>query len=280
MSLSSAGSKALDMSSDQLVWMARAGYASRGVVYLIIGFFALLAAIGSGEAQGSKGALEKLMSQPAGAILIVAMIIGLIGYVVWRLIQAIGDADQHGTDAKGLAIRGGLLVSALTYTALAIFAATQLGIVTGSSDSGSGGGGGGFAQTVGGFIGSQWVATGLSIIFVCVGIAHWYKALTGKFKEHFAASEDKMKIITPISTIGLCARGTVFFILAFMLFYRGLTAGEEGGSTPGMKDALKFIQELPMGDILLGAMAVGIGLFALYSFCEAIWRKVDVEEGA
>ncbi len=278
MSLTSAGSKALDMSSEQLVWMARGGYASRGVVYLIIGLFAMLAAIGSGEAQGSKGALEKLMSQPAGAILIAAMIIGLIGYVVWRLIQAIGDADRHGTDIKGLAIRGGLLVSALTYTALAIFAATQLGIVTGSSDSGSGGGGG-FAQTVAGFIGSQWVATGLSIIFVGVGIAHWYKALTGKFKDHFAASEDKMKIIAPISAIGLCARGTVFFILAFMLFYRGLTAGEEGGSTPGMKDALKFIQNLPMGDVLLGVMSIGIALFALYSFCEAVWRKVDVEEG-
>lgn len=277
MSLTSAGSKALDMSSEQLVWMARAGYASRGVVYLIIGLFALFAAIGSGEAQGSKGALEKLMSQPAGAILIVAMIIGLIGYVVWRLIQAIGDADRHGTDIKGLAIRGGLLVSALTYTALAIFAATQLGIVTGSSDSGSGGGG--FARTVAGFVGSQWVATGLSIIFLGIGIAHWYKALSGKFKDHFAASEDKMKIISPISAIGLCARGTVFFILAFLLFYRGLTAGEEGGATPGMKDALKFIQDLPMGDILLGAMAIGIGLFALYSFCEAVWRKVDVEEG-
>lgn len=263
------------MSSEQLVWMARAGYASRGVVYLIIGFFALLAAIDSGEAQGSKGALDKLMSQPAGSILIVAMIIGLVGYVLWRLIQAIGDADQHGTDAKGLAVRGGLLVSALTYTFLAIFAASQLGIFTGSSDSGSGG----VAQTVAGFIGSQWVATGLSIIFVGVGIAHWYKALKGKFKDHFAASEDKMKIITPISTIGLCARGTVFFILAFLLFYRGLTAGEDAGSTPGMKDALKFIQELPMGNALLAAMAIGIVLFALYSLCEAIWRKVDVDEG-
>ena len=275
MNVSNVGRGARHLSKDQLVWLARAGYASRGVVYLIIGVFALFAAIGSGETQGSKGALEKLMSQPAGTILIVAMIVGLIGYIVWRLIQAIGDADNHGTSVKGLIVRASLLVSAATYTTLAIFAAAQLGVLSGGGE----GSGGGVAETLAGFVGSQWVATGLSVIFVGIGIAHWYKALTGKFKKYFAASADKVAIIAPISVVGLCARGTIFWILAFMLFYRGLTAGEEGGSTPGIKDALNFIQDLPLGDVLLGVMAVGIAIFAVYSFCEAIWREVDIEEG-
>ncbi len=32
-----------------VVWLARSGYAARGVVYVIVGFFALMAALGAGD---------------------------------------------------------------------------------------------------------------------------------------------------------------------------------------------------------------------------------------
>jgi hypothetical protein len=50
--------------------MARAGYAARGFVYLIIGFFAALAAFGRSEAKDTKGALETMLSQPFGTLLV------------------------------------------------------------------------------------------------------------------------------------------------------------------------------------------------------------------
>ena len=41
-----------------LEWLARSGYAARGIVYVIIGWLALVAAFGTGGGTtGSKGAL-------------------------------------------------------------------------------------------------------------------------------------------------------------------------------------------------------------------------------
>jgi hypothetical protein len=54
-----------------LAWMARIGYAARGVVFLIVGMFALLAAVGSGtRPQGVRDALQHLFVWPLGGVLL------------------------------------------------------------------------------------------------------------------------------------------------------------------------------------------------------------------
>jgi hypothetical protein len=58
-------------SRSRLEQLARLGYAARGTVSLIVGGLALLAAFGQGgEATGSKGALQALMTQPLGEVLL------------------------------------------------------------------------------------------------------------------------------------------------------------------------------------------------------------------
>lgn len=55
------------MSSHQtLIVLARGGYAARGVLYLIIGIFALLAARDSTRPKDSHKSLEALLGQPFG----------------------------------------------------------------------------------------------------------------------------------------------------------------------------------------------------------------------
>ena len=106
-----------------LEWLARSGYAARGIVYVIIGWLALVAAVGpGGQTTGSKGALQSMLGEPFGKVLLAIIAVGLLGYVAWRATQAIRDTDHHGTDPKGLAVRGGLAVSAVTHTLLAVFA--------------------------------------------------------------------------------------------------------------------------------------------------------------
>ena len=83
--------------------IARAGYAARGVVYLIIGYFALLAAVNWGKVSGTREALETILGQPHGVALLGLAIAGLLGHAGWRLAQSLLDADHHGADLKGLA---------------------------------------------------------------------------------------------------------------------------------------------------------------------------------
>lgn len=259
--------------------LARAGYAARGLVYAIIGIFAILAAFGGGDEKDSEGALRTLLSQPFGQALVWAMIVGLVGYVIWRLLQAILDADGHGTDAKGLMVRAALLVSAFTYTTLAIYALSLLGVWSSGRDGGGGGGGGAgpVASAIAGFVGARPVSLGLAAIFCGVAIAHWRKAATRKYAERLAASDAAMRFIDPVSIAGLVARGVVFAVIAVLLFRRGFASGEDGG-TPGLESALEYVRALPLGNWLLALLGLGLVAFAAYSLAEARWRRIRSEQ--
>ncbi len=259
--------------------LARAGYAARGLVYAIIGVFAILAAFGGGDEKDSEGALRTLLGQPFGQALVWAMIVGLAGYVIWRLVQAIFDADRHGRDAKGLAVRAALLVSAFTYTTLAIYALSLLGVWSGGGGGDGGGGGAGpVASTIAGFVGARWVSLGLALIFSGVAIAHWRKAATRKYEEHFKTAEAPMALVHPVSIIGLTARGVVFAVIAVLLFSRGFASGGSA-DTPGLEAALEYVRGLPFGDWLLALLGLGLVAFAAYSAAEARWRRIELGAG-
>jgi hypothetical protein len=88
-----------------IVFLARAGYAAKGVVYLIVGFFALTAAYRGGQTMGSKDALRSILSEPYGQVLLAVVALGLAGYSLWCFVRALLDPEQEGRDAKGLAKR-------------------------------------------------------------------------------------------------------------------------------------------------------------------------------
>lgn len=256
--------------------LARAGYSARGLVYLIIGLLAVFAALGSAEKTDTKGAVEKLFEQPFGTALIWILVIGLAGYVMWRLIQSLLDTDNHGWKPKGLAVRLGLLASAATYTTLIVYSLSLLGIFGGQEE--SSGSRGPVGDRIAEIIGNDMVSLGLAIIFIGIAIAHWYKALSQKYEDHFRADHDAMRFIHPVSMTGLIARGIVFSVIALLLFYRFLSGKSESDSPPGIKDAMGFVQDLPMGNWLLVALGLGIIAFSAYSFIEAKWRRINVED--
>lgn len=262
---------ALDRHSMKL--FARSGYASRGVIYLIVGFFAVLAAFGAGQEKDTKGALRTLLEQPFGTALVWLLLVGLAGYVFWRLVQALFDTDDHGLSPKGLAVRAGLLASALTYATLGAYALSLLGVLPyGGGDERS------VADIIAGVVGTKIVLLVLTLVFAGVAIAHWYKALTRRYADHFEASERAMRLVHPVSMLGLIARGSVFAVIAVLLFYRFRTVAPSDEEPPGLGAVLDFVQGLPGGGWLLAALGAGLMLFSAYSFLEALWRRINVED--
>ncbi|MGE0766602.1 MAG: DUF1206 domain-containing protein [Hyphomicrobiaceae bacterium] len=248
--------------------LARAGYASRGLIYVVIGFFAALAAVGGGEAMGSKDALTVVLASTGGNYLAVLLAAGLVFYALWRFTQASFDLDGHGTRAKGLAIRAGMVASGVAYGTLASYAVS---LMRGADDGGSGGE---WAAALTGFVGERLVAGALAAVLVGVGIAHFMKAWRERYVRYLEADYDKMRIIHPIAKVGLCARGIVFLVPAFLL----ATRTARGGENASTKAALEFVQDLPGGWLLLSLMGVGLMAFAAYSFIQAVYRRVNIED--
>ena len=117
----------------------------------------------------------------------------------------------------------------------------------------------------------------IAVILIVVGIAHMAKALREKYARHIDASPRAMRLIHPIAKTGLIARGAVFLTLAFLFALRAWRA-DASGETPGTQEALEYVQSLPMGWLLLAATGIGLISFALYSFIQAGFRRINVED--
>jgi hypothetical protein len=251
------------LSLRSMTGLTRIGFASRGIMYLIIGYLALR----TGRTEDGSGALSYLGSGPGKALLVV-MALGFFAYAIWRLSEALIDSEGHGADGKGYAVRAGGAVSGIIHVGLGIIA-LRLGLGNG----GGGGGGGGGATQEGAATALSFPGGEVALILVAVGLAltggyQLVKAMKGDFLRHLdpqAANRDWVKWM---GRGGYAARGIVFLVMGWFFFNAGTSSsaqqaggmGEALGSLPGTLQAL---------------VAAGLFLFGLFSFVEARHRQIN-----
>jgi len=203
-----------------------------------------------------------------------------LGYSAWRAVQAIADADDHGTDAKGLAIRGGLAVSAITHVILAIYAATLIFDGGGSSGGSGGGSGGGGTQSWVAKLMEQpygvWLVGIVGAAIIGAGIAHTIKGAKAGFEKHFAANYNKSGWVRPVCRFGLIARGVVFMMIGG--FIVNAAWQYDPSEAKGLSGALNSLLQQPYGQVLLGIVAFGLVAFGIYSIVEAVYRRIGMEQ--
>lgn len=257
-----------------MVPLARLGYLAKGVVYAVIGVLALQVAFGSGgKTTDTQGALATLAQGSWSKALLAVVAVGLVGYVLWRVVQAWMDPDGKGTGAKGLALRGFYLVSAAIHTFLAL-AAFRLVLGTG----GAGTSGDQSAQSWTARLMSQPFGQALVAVvgLVIAGMGVWqvYKAWKEKFRKKLRLDTlrpQQAEWAVRISKLGILARGGVFVLIGGFLVQAALTANPRRAR--GLDGALEALAAQPHGTVLLALAAAGLVAYAVYMAVEARYRR-------
>ncbi|MEG4230116.1 DUF1206 domain-containing protein [Microcoleus sp. N9_B2] len=254
--------------------LARLGYAAKGLVYFIIGFLAAQAAFGSGgKTTDTKGALTTIVSQPFGKFLLFLVTIGIVGYVLLRIVQTILDPEHAGEkmDAKRIATRIGYAFSGLAYAGLAVTAVKLM--------LGSGGSRGNSTQDWTAWFLSQpfgqWLVGLGGAVTIGIGFSYIYKAFKGKFRHNFKLhqmSQNEQTWAVRLGRLGIAARGIVFSIIGVFLIQAAKQS--DASEAKGFGEALASLQQQPFGPWILGLVALGLISYGIYSVIEARYRQI------
>ena len=75
--------------AEALQWLARLGYGTHGVVYLVLGGLATAAALSDTRPPTLRGALLIVLEHRFGWLALAVLAGGLFGYAVWHTVQVV-----------------------------------------------------------------------------------------------------------------------------------------------------------------------------------------------
>lgn len=245
---------------------ARAGYAARGIVYLIIGWLAF----DSNRPLSAGDAVQSVETMPMGPGLLALLALGLLGYGLYKVAFALADFDGDGTDAKGLGKRGFRFVGGLAYGALAVIAARALVTDGDRADQGRADGSSSGAVATASEIARE---DGFNVLMVIAALAILATGATQLYIAARARFMEEMRPDTPApfklsGQLGYAARGLVILIVGWF----ALKAGLDGDALRDFGDALAVVRDDT--PVLFKAVAAGLILFGFVSLVMARYRMV------
>jgi hypothetical protein len=250
--------------------LARAGLTARGVLYILIGWVAILVALGQTSQQADQqGALQLLAAQPYGLVSLWLLGIGFAGYALWRLSEAAFGVTGEG---NGAGPRLKSLVRALIY---AFFAYLTFKIIAGSGTGSQTKKQQDLTATVMHHPGGQWLVGIVGLAIVIAGLVLVFEGIRRKFLKYLQLSQMSprtRRIVERLGMIGTAARGAVFALAGGLVIEAAVTY--QPAKAGGIDKALLTLRNQPFGEFLLILAALGLIIFGVYGLCEARWRKV------
>ena len=263
----------LRAASPALVMLGRAGYAAKGIVYVVMGALAAKVALGTGgKTTDTRGAIGVIGDGPMGTIALVAIGVGLLGYMLWRLIAAVTDAEGEGSEPTKLVVRAAQAGRGIAYGVLGVQALRALG----GDDVGSQGA-----------AARHWTARLLDMPFgralvVGVGLGvlgyaayQLYRAFSDKARKHLDLAEagpTQATWIVRLGRFGIAARGVVFAMIGVFLVRAGMH--RDSGEAGGIAQSLQALGNASYGRIVLGAVAFGLIAYGAYQLATARYRHM------
>jgi len=249
--------------------LARVGLVARAVIYMLIGWIAVLVAIGhSGRRPNQEGALQLLAGTPYGRILLWLLAIGFAGYALWRLSEAVYGVTGEG---KGAGSRIKSLARAVVY---AFFAYLTLTVIKGAASDQTR-----QQQDVTAIVmhhpGGRWLVAIAGLVIVVVAVTLMVEGIRRQFMKYLMTSRmsaQVRKVVGRLGQIGVTARGFVFAIVGALIVDAAVTF--KASKSGGLDKALLTLRNEPFGEYLLLLVAIGLVTFGIYGLAEARWRRV------
>ena len=252
---------------------ARLGFASRGIVYVLMGWIALRAALGSTQATDSSGALRSLLDEPLGRALIGVIAIGLVCYTLWRAYAALANPER---DHAGKRLHNAGV--ALVHGALAVTAA-GIALTNGRSRGGSGNQEAieWTARAMDLPVG-RWIVAAAGLAFGGYGIYQFYRGATADLDDMLDLSSltaQHREWVRRVARFGIAARGVVFVMIGVFVVKAALEY--DSAEAKGFGGALVSLRERPYGPWLLGTVAIGLMAYGVYALIRARYRVVRTQ---
>lgn len=259
-------------SSAPMRFLARAGFLARGVMYIVIGWIALLVAFRkTGQQADRTGALHELSGTPFGEVALWVLVIGFFGMAIWRLSEAVyGTAGARKPDARA---RLTSLAKAVIYGVIA-WGVLEYAIGIGSPPS-SNQQSVDLTATIMRHPGGRVAVVVIGLALIGGGLYLGYQAWREKFMETLQTGQMRRRtrrVVEWLGRAGGIARGIVFVTAGIFLVVAAVRS--QPGQAKGIDSALRALAATPPGPWLLVLVAIGLIMFGLFSCAEARWRRV------
>ena len=249
-------------------FLARAGLTARGVIYILVGWVAVLVALGqSAREADQEGALQLLASKSYGLVSLWLLAIGFASYALWRLSEAaFGVAGDAGAGPRLKSLGRAIVYAGLSYLTFTVISgkgrneSQRQQDITGTAMQHPAG------RVLVGVIG---------LVVVICGIVLIVEGARRKFMKYLRTAQMSARVrrvVSWLGTTGTIARGLVFGLAGVGVIAAAVThkASESGG----IDSALRTLRDQPFGVVLMLLAALGLVVFGVYGLCEARWRKV------
>jgi Domain of Unknown Function (DUF1206) len=250
-------------------FLARAGLTARGVIYILVGWVAVLVALGhSSREADQQGALHLLAGKSYGLVSLWLLGLGFAGYALWRLSEAAfgvtGDRPGAGPRLKSLA--RAVIYAGLSYLTFTVISGTDRSQSARQQDM--------TATAMQHPVGRVLVGVAGLVIVAC-GITLVVEGARKKFMKYLQTARMSARVhrvVKLLGTTGTIARGLVFALAGALVIDAAIAhkASESGG----IDKALLTLRDQPFGELLMMLAALGLIVFGVYGLCEARWRKV------
>jgi len=258
---------------EPLVWVARIGYAARGVVYLIVGGLVLLALSSPGvRPRGVRDTLRHMFDfgYPLGGFVLWIIAGGLACFAVWRFLQTAIDTERYGRGFYGLTRRTIFACSGLFYLALALTSADIAMGATRASETRL------IRQWTGWLLvqplGRAIIAS-IGVGFAAAAIGLTAQATRAAYRHRIGAAPMVRLVAVVLGSFGILTRATIFLLFGVFLGFAAYDLNTH--EVIGMTGMLRTMQNWPYGAWQLGIVALGLSAFGLFEIIQACARDIN-----